>query len=157
MACRRGLSSTPLKVWGSETLWDSGERKLTNKNYRYCNGLESVQALVECEWVGEWVSGEWVSGEWVSGWVSEWWVSGDKFIGVCTEASRAMGAEAADFFFYWRYSEALADERVWHVPGGFTISRKTFDWNRSKIAMLEFEVMPQSWMPYVQMGLSIAL
>jgi hypothetical protein len=41
--------------------------------------------------------------------------------------------------------------------GAFTISRKTLDWKRSKISMFEFEVVPQSWMPYVQMGLSIAL
>jgi hypothetical protein len=45
-------------------------------------------------------------------------VSGDKFIGVCTEAQSIMAAEAADFYFYWRYSEVLADDRVWHVPGG---------------------------------------
>jgi hypothetical protein len=41
--------------------------------------------------------------------------------------------------------------------GTLTISRKTLDWKRSKISMLEFEVVPQSWMPYVQMGLSIAM
>jgi hypothetical protein len=40
--------------------------------------------------------------------------------------------------------------------GAFTISRKTLDWKLSKISMFEFEVVPQSWMPYVQMGLSIA-
>jgi hypothetical protein len=71
--------------------------KLTNKNYKYYNGLESgkqvvgpvsVQALVE-----------WRLGE-----------CGDKFIGVCTEANSVMGVEAADFFFYGRYSEALVDD-----------------------------------------------
>jgi hypothetical protein len=36
---------------------------------------------------------------------------------VCTEAKSVMGAEAADFFFYWRHSEVLADDSVWHVPG----------------------------------------
>jgi hypothetical protein len=36
--------------------------------------------------------------------------------------------------------------------GASTISRKTLDWKRSKISMLEFDVVPQSWMPYVQMG-----
>jgi hypothetical protein len=94
-------------------------------------GPVSAQALVE-----------WRLGEW-----------GDKFIGVCTEANSVMGAEAADFFFYWWYSEVLADDWVWHVPGGINY----FDWKHSNIAMLEFEVVPQSWMPYVQTGLSIAL
>jgi hypothetical protein len=36
--------------------------------------------------------------------------------------------------------------------GAFTIRRKTFDRKRSKIVMLEFEVMPPRWMPYVQDG-----
>jgi hypothetical protein len=61
--------------------------RLTNKNYKYNNGLESgkqvvgpvsVQALVD-----------WRLGE-----------CGDNVIGVCTEANSVMGAEAADFFFY---------------------------------------------------------
>jgi hypothetical protein len=39
--------------------------------------------------------------------------------------------------------------------GASTISRKTLDWKRSKISMFELDVVPQSWMPYVQMGLSI--
>jgi hypothetical protein len=38
-----------------------------------------------------------------------------------------------------------------------TISRKTMDWKRSKISKFELDVVPQSWMPYVQMGLSITL
>jgi hypothetical protein len=33
MSCRRVLNSTPLLIGGSETVWDSGETKLTNKNY----------------------------------------------------------------------------------------------------------------------------
>jgi hypothetical protein len=36
-----------------------------------------------------------------------------------------------------------------------TISRKALDWKRSKISLLEFEVVPQSSKPYVHMGLSI--
>jgi hypothetical protein len=56
MSCKRVLSRTHLLVWGSETGGDGGERKLTNKNYKYYNGLESgkqvvgpvsVQALVD--------------------------------------------------------------------------------------------------------------
>jgi hypothetical protein len=41
--------------------------------------------------------------------------------------------------------------------GASTISGKTLDWKRSKISVFELDVVPQSWMPYVQMGLSIAL
>jgi hypothetical protein len=86
MACRRVLSSTPLYVEGSETLGDSRERKLTNKNYKYYNGLESgkqVVGPVSAQALVEWRLGE----------------CSDKFIGVCTEANSVMGAEAADFFF----------------------------------------------------------
>jgi hypothetical protein len=68
-----------------------------------------------------------------------------------------MGAESADFFFYCWYSKVLRMTEFWTYQGAFTISRKTLDWKRSKILMFEFEVVPQSWMPYVQMGLSIAL
>jgi hypothetical protein len=71
--------------------------KLTNKNYRYYNGLESgkqVVGPVSAQALVEWRLGE----------------CGDKFIGVCTEANSVMGAEAADFFFYWRYSEVPADD-----------------------------------------------
>jgi hypothetical protein len=107
MSCRRFPSSTPLWVWGSETVWDSKERKLTNKNYTYYKLLElesskkfvgpvSTQALVD-----------WRLGEW-----------DDEFIGVYTDANIVMGAESADFFFYWWYTEALADDGIWHVPGG---------------------------------------
>jgi hypothetical protein len=46
MACRRVLSSTPLLVRGSETGGDSGERKLTNNNYKYKNMLESGKQVV---------------------------------------------------------------------------------------------------------------
>jgi hypothetical protein len=40
-------------------------------------------------------------------------------------------------------------------PGASTISRKTLDWKRSKISMFELDIVPQSWIPYVQMGLNI--
>jgi hypothetical protein len=35
--------------------------------------------------------------------------------------------------------------------------RKAFDWKRSKISMLDVEAVPQSCIPQVQIGLSIAL
>jgi hypothetical protein len=41
--------------------------------------------------------------------------------------------------------------------GASTISRKTMDWKRSKISMFELDAVLQSWMSYVQMGLSITL
>jgi hypothetical protein len=39
--------------------------------------------------------------------------------------------------------------------GASTMMRKTLDWNRSRISMLEVEAVPQSYIPYVQMGLSM--
>jgi hypothetical protein len=35
--------------------------------------------------------------------------------------------------------------------------RKDFDWNPSRISMLEVEAVPQSCIPQVQIGLSIVL
>jgi hypothetical protein len=35
--------------------------------------------------------------------------------------------------------------------------RKTFDWKRSRISMLEVEAVPQSCIPQVQIGFSIVL
>jgi hypothetical protein len=46
MSCRRVLSSTPLLVRGSETVWGSGERKLTNKKYKYYKLLESGKQVM---------------------------------------------------------------------------------------------------------------
>jgi hypothetical protein len=37
---------------------------------------------------------------------------GDKFIGVCTEANIVMGAESADFFFYYWYLKVLTDDGI---------------------------------------------
>jgi hypothetical protein len=45
---------------------------------------------------------------------------------VCTEANSVMGAEAADFFFSWWYSKTLADDWVWHVPGGIHYQTQDF-------------------------------
>jgi hypothetical protein len=61
--------------------------RLTNKDYRCYNGLESgkqVMGPVPAQALVEWRLGE----------------CGDKVIGVCTEANSVMGAETADFFFY---------------------------------------------------------
>jgi hypothetical protein len=73
-----------VRQWGKEAY----KLKLTNKNYKYYNGLVSgkqaagpisAQALVD-----------WQLGE-----------CGDKFIGVCMETNSVMGAaKAGDFFFY---------------------------------------------------------
>jgi hypothetical protein len=113
MASRRVLSSTPLLVRGSETLWDSGERKLTNKNYKDYNGLESgkqVVGPVSAQSLVDWRLGE----------------CGNKFIGVCRAVNSVMGAEATDFFFYWWYLEVLMDDWVWHVPGGIHYQTQGF-------------------------------
>jgi hypothetical protein len=68
-----------------------------------------------------------------------------------------MGAEWADFFFYCWYYKVITGDWIGTYQGRSTISRKTLDWKRSKILMIELDVVPQSWMPYVQMGLSITL
>jgi hypothetical protein len=84
---------------GSETGRDSGERKLTNKNYKYYNGLESGKQVVgpiSAQTLVDWRLGE----------------CGDKFIGVCTEANSVKGAEAADFFFYCWYLKVLTDDVI---------------------------------------------
>jgi hypothetical protein len=61
--------------------------KLTNKNYKYKNRLESGKQVVgpiSAQTLVDWRLGE----------------CGDKFIGVCTEVNSVKGAEAADFFFF---------------------------------------------------------
>jgi hypothetical protein len=61
--------------------------KLTNKNYKDYNGLESGKQVVRP-----------ISAQTLVGWrLGE---CGDKFIGVCTEAKSVMRDEEADFFFY---------------------------------------------------------
>jgi hypothetical protein len=66
-----------------------------------------------------------------------------------------MGAEAADFFFSHGIRRSLRMTEFVTYQGAFTIRRKTFDWKRSKISMLEFEVVPQSWMSYVRIVLIV--
>jgi hypothetical protein len=39
--------------------------------------------------------------------------------------------------------------------GASTMMRKTLDWNRSRISMLEVEAVPQNCIPWVQMGLNM--
>jgi hypothetical protein len=105
MSCRRVLSSTPLLVRGSETGGDSGERKLTNKNYKYQNRLEygnQVVGPISAQTFADWRLGE----------------CGNKFIAVRTEANSVKGAEAADFFFYCWYLKVLTDDGILHVAGG---------------------------------------
>jgi hypothetical protein len=41
--------------------------------------------------------------------------------------------------------------------GASTIRRRAFDWKRSRMSMLDVEAVPQSWMPYVQIGLRVVL
>jgi hypothetical protein len=62
-----------------------------------------------------------------------------------------MGAESADFFFDCWYLKVITDDGIWYVPGGIRY-RKRF-----KISMFELDVVPQSWMPYVQMGLKLRI
>jgi hypothetical protein len=86
-------------------MWGSGERKVINKNYKYYKLLESgkqVVGPVSTQALVDWRLGEW----------------GDKFIGVYTDTNIVMGAESADLFFYCWYSKVLADDGIWHVPGG---------------------------------------
>jgi hypothetical protein len=49
----------------------------------------------------------------------------------------------------------MSESGTYH--GASTMMRKTLDWNRSRISMLEVEAVPQSCIPYVQMGLSMVL
>jgi hypothetical protein len=105
MSCRRVLSSTPLLVRGSETVWGSGERKLTHKKYKYYKLLESGKQVVGP-----------VSTQVLMGWrLGEW---GDEFTGMYTDANIIMGAELADFFFYCWYLKVLADDGIWYASGG---------------------------------------
>jgi hypothetical protein len=66
---------------------------------------------------------------------------------MCAEASTILGAVAADFFFNCWYLEILSDNRTRYYQGASTIMRKAFDWNLSKISMLEVEAVPQSCIP----------
>jgi hypothetical protein len=71
--------------------------ELTNKKYKYYELLESG-----IHFVGS------VSTQALVGW--RLGQGGDEFI--------IMGADSADFFFYCWYSKVLADDGIWHLPGG---------------------------------------
>jgi hypothetical protein len=79
------------------------------------------------------------------------------FIRVFADANIVMGAESVDFFFDCWYLKILRMTEFYMFQGAYIVSLKTLDWKRSKISMFELYVAPQSWMPYVQMGLSIIL
>jgi hypothetical protein len=66
---------------------------------QYYNGLESSKKVVGP--VSTQALVDWRLGEW-----------GDEFIGVYTDANIIMGAETADFFFYWWNTEVLADDGI---------------------------------------------
>jgi hypothetical protein len=134
MSCRRVLSSTDLLVRGSETVWDSGERKLTDKNYKCNNRLESGKKVIgpiSAQTLVDWLLGEW----------------GNKFI-VCArrrtayrELKQPISSVAVGIWMSLRMAEFDTHQ------GASTISRKTLDWKRSEISMSEFDAVPQSWMP----------
>jgi hypothetical protein len=81
------------------------EIKLKPLNYKCYKLLESskkVMGPVSTQALVDWLLGEW----------------GNDFIGVYTDANIIVGAESADFFFYWRNTEVVADDGICHVPGG---------------------------------------
>jgi hypothetical protein len=73
------------------------------------------------------------------------------------EASTILRAAAADFFFNCWYSEISLDNCIRNIPRDVHYHAKAFDWKRPRISMLEVEAVPQSCIPYVQIGLSIVL
>jgi hypothetical protein len=68
-------------------------------------------------------------------------------IGKCAKASTVVRAVAADFFFDCWDVEVPSDDVFGTYQGASTIMRKAFDWNLSRISMLEVEAVPQSCMP----------
>jgi hypothetical protein len=81
---------------GKETYKQELQIVQVAKSSKKVVGPVSTQVLVD-----------WRLGEW-----------GDKFIGVYTDVKIVVGAESADFFFDWWYTDVLADDGVWYVPGG---------------------------------------
>jgi hypothetical protein len=75
---------------------------------------------------------------------------------MCAEWSTILGAVAADSYFNCWYLEIPSDNRITY-QGASTIMREAFDWNRSRISMLEVEAVPQSCIPEVQICLRIVL
>jgi hypothetical protein len=66
---------------------------------------------------------------------------------MCAEASSILGAVAANFFFNCWYLEIPLNNRIRHIPRCVRYMRKTLDWKRSRISMLEVEAVPQSCIP----------
>jgi hypothetical protein len=66
---------------------------------------------------------------------------------MCAEESTILRAVVADFFFNCWYLEIPSDNVFGTYQGASTIMQKAFDWKRSRMSMLEVEVVPQSCMP----------
>jgi hypothetical protein len=81
----------------------AGNRNLQTRTYKqdynYKNRLESGKQAVGP--ISTQAPVGWPLGEY-----------GDKFIGVCLEASSVTGAETADFFFYCWYLKVLTDDGI---------------------------------------------
>jgi hypothetical protein len=56
---------------------------------------------------------------------------------MCAEASTVLGAVAAEFSFNCWISRSLRIAVFGTYQGASTIMRKSFDWKRSRISMLE--------------------
>jgi hypothetical protein len=131
-SCRIVLSSSPLLVRGSETVWGNGQRKLTNKKYKY-KLLESGKQVVgpvsthRRLWVGGSVSEAMSSLGCTLMRTSQW------------ELNRLISS------FTVGIRRSLRMTEFGTYQGAFTISRMTMDWKRSKISMFQFEVVPQSY------------
>jgi hypothetical protein len=53
-------------------------------------------------------------------------------------------AVAADLFFNCWCMEIPSDNCIWHVPRCAPIMHKAFEWECSRISLLEAEAVPQS-------------
>jgi hypothetical protein len=74
---------------------------------------------------------------------------------VCTEASAALRAEAADFFIN-RWCLLSIQITVFSTnQGASTIMHKAFDWKSSMISLLKVEPIPQNCIPQTLTGLGI--
>jgi hypothetical protein len=66
---------------------------------------------------------------------------------MCAEASTVLRAVAADFFCNCWYLETPQITVFGTYQGASTVMRKTFNWKRYRISMLEVEAVPQSCIP----------
>jgi hypothetical protein len=74
---------------------------------------------------------------------------------VYTEARTVLRAEMTDFFFNWWCLVIRPIIVFGTYQGASTFMRRTVDWKRSRISVFEMEDVPDSCIPYVQIGLSI--